>query len=121
MAEYVGAMDPFRIIHKSLRARLASVAQAAGATDFGDRAAAARFKTAFDKLARFLAHHDEHETKMIHAKLPPAAKCRELAAIEGEHESLGAELESLKALVDDVIGGKTGRAHELYLHLIRSS
>ena len=118
MAEHVGAMDPYRVIHKAIRNRLHCVAKAAGVTDFANADARAAFRTAFDGLVLFLAHHAAHEDTLIHSKLPPADKCPQLAEIEKQHAALEAELEDLTALVDVVIGSrKSGRSHELYLNL----
>lgn len=112
-----GRYNFFTYIHKGVRHELGDLLSVAGATDFGDRAAAeayvARLRTSLRLMNEHAVHEDEHAAPLLERFAPALAR-----RVAATHHVLEAQEQAVLALAERA-PGQPDVGHELYLALTR--
>ena len=82
--------NPYKTLHKTIRARLSEVGSRAGSIDFADQEARVAYQEDFTRLASLLEHHGQHEDAHIHPLLAEYGES-EVRAMDDQHEALERE------------------------------
>jgi hypothetical protein len=115
-------IDPYRDIHKGIRAVLFSITGEAGRIDPGDRDARGVFAAHVDAAANLLEGHADHEDRFVQPVLEEHAPALALE-IANAHVSIAARVTALRvaagAAVDVATAAERSTMHQLYLDLAR--
>lgn len=112
--------DPYRHIHKGLRAFMFDTLHRIGRMDAGDAAELRSALDQADRLLTFMAAHVKHENEHMHTAIEAGTPggARHTADDHGDHiESLAALREQVAALRNADAAARDALAHRLYLDL----
>jgi hypothetical protein len=111
-------IDPYRDVHKGIRAVLFSVTSEAGRIDPADDEARAVFAAHVDSAADLLEAHAGHEDRFVQPALEDHVRALAVEIAQA-HTSIAARVTGLRAAAGAVAGAAPGtersRLHQLYL------
>lgn len=114
-------LQPYRFIHKALRALMLRTLQQAGQLDAGDAADRRALVAAVEELLQVCTDHLTHENRFFHAPLRERAP-RAVLPFDDDHQGHVAAIAALRSRTDRVAAGGAGAradAYALYLELSR--
>lgn len=118
---HAGRLQPYRHIHKALRALMFRTLQQAATLDAADAADRTTLVAAVDELLQVCSEHLGHENSHFHAALRERAP-RAVLAFDDDHQGHELSIAALRTQLASVAAGGAavrGEAYALYLALTR--